>query len=109
VLGAVIAVAAAGLALPAAATAARYVGCARPAPPHGMTVHGWREQALQDARVADMPLHCTRHTAAAAWLTTGDPLVSMQRELGHRSISSTEEHYAHLEVHFMRDAVGEPR
>ena len=68
-------------------------------------MHGWHEQALQDAGLRDMPLHCTRHTAAAAWLATGHPLVFVQRQLGHRSISTTEEHYAHLEVQFLHDAV----
>jgi integrase len=83
----------------------RYANRTEVAPPHRMTVHGWHEQALEDAGLRDMPLHCTRHTAAAAWLATGHPLVFVQRQLGYRSISTTEEHYAHLEVHFMRDAV----
>jgi integrase len=83
----------------------RYAGRTEPAPPHRMTVHGWHEQALRDAGLRDMPLHCTRHTAAGAWLATGHPLVFVQRQLGHRSISTTEEHYAHLEVQFLHDAV----
>ena len=83
----------------------RYAGRTQAAPPHRMTVHGWHEQALEDAGLRDTPLHCTRHTAAAAWLATGHPLVFVQRQLGHRSISTTEEHYAHLEVRFLRDEV----
>lgn len=51
-----------------------------------------------------MPLHSLRHTAAAAWLISGHPLFFVQRQLGHRSIATTEEHYGHLEASFMRDA-----
>jgi hypothetical protein len=28
----------------------------------------------------------------------------VQRQLGHRSITTTEEHYGHLEVSFLREA-----
>jgi hypothetical protein len=51
-----------------------------------------------------MPLHALRHTAAAAWLATGQPLIFVQRQLGHRSITTTEEHYGHLESSFVREA-----
>jgi integrase len=51
-----------------------------------------------------MPLHSLRHTAATAWLSTGHPLIFVQRQLGHRSITTTEEHYGHLEVSFVRQA-----
>jgi integrase len=52
-----------------------------------------------------MPLHALRHTAAAAWLATGHPLIFVQRQLGHRSITTTEEHYGHLEQSYVREAV----
>jgi integrase len=74
-------------------------------PPNRRTVHDWHEAALVDAGLRDMPLHALRHTAAAAWLATGHPLVFVQRQLGHRSITTTEEHYGHLEQSFMREAV----
>ena len=51
-----------------------------------------------------MPLHSLRHTAAAAWLAVGHPLIFVQRQLGHRSITTTEEHYGHLEGSFVKDA-----
>ena len=54
-----------------------------------------------------MPLHALRHTAAAAWLATSHPLIFVQRQLGHRSITTTEEHYGHLEQSFVRDAVAQ--
>jgi integrase len=51
-----------------------------------------------------MPLHALRHTAAAAWLASGHPLIFVQRQHGHRSITTTEEHYGHLESSFVREA-----
>jgi integrase len=50
---------------------------------------------VADAGIRDMPLHSLRHTAAAAWLAVGHPLIFVQRQLGHRSITTTEEHYGH--------------
>jgi integrase len=77
------------------------------APPSRKTAHDWPEAAVVDAGLRDMPLHALRHTAAAAWLATGHPLIFVQRQLGHRSITTTEEHYGHLELSFMREAVAE--
>ena len=74
-------------------------------PPNRRTVHDWHEAALVDAELRDMPLHALRHSAAAAWLATGHPLIFVQRQLGHGSITTTEEHYGHLELSFVRDAV----
>jgi len=82
----------------------RYARRTRPTPPNRRTVHDWHEAALRRADLRDMPLHALRHTAAATWLSTGQPLVFVARQLGHRSITTTEEHYGHLETGFMRDA-----
>jgi integrase len=82
----------------------RYANRTEPVPPAPNTVHEWHEAALEDAGLRDMPLHCLRHTAAAAWLATGHELIFVQRQLGHASITTTEEHYVHLEVKFMADA-----
>jgi integrase len=82
----------------------RYAGRTEPVPPHRKTVHEWHEAALVDAGIRDMPLHSLRHTAAAAWLAVGHPLIFVQRQLGHRSITTTEEHYGHLESSFIKDA-----
>jgi hypothetical protein len=79
------------------------VGATRTAtlePPSRKTVHDWHEATLQDAGLRDMPLHALRHTAAASWLVSGHPLIFVQRQLGHRSITTTEEHYGHLESSF---------
>ena len=72
-------------------------------PPSRKTAHDWHEWALQDAGLRDMPLHALRHTAATAWLATDHPLIFVQRQLGHRSITTTEEHYGHLETSFVRE------
>ncbi len=85
----------------------QYSGRVVAGPPSRKTVHDWHEAALVDAGLRDMPLHALRHTAAAAWLATGHPLIFVQRQLGHRSITTTEEHYGHLELSFMREAVAE--
>lgn len=50
----------------------------------------WHKEALMDAALRDMPLHSLRHTAAAAWLTTGKPLMYVQRQFGRASITTTE-------------------
>jgi integrase len=85
----------------------RYAGRTAPTPPNRRTVHDWHEAALVDAGQRDMPLHSLRHTAAAAWLATGHPLIFVQRQLGHRSITTTEEHYGHLESSFVREAASQ--
>jgi integrase len=67
----------------------------------------WHKHALVDAGLRDMPLHSLRHTAAAAWLTTGKPLMYVQRQLGHASITTTERCYGHLEATFLKGAAAE--
>ncbi len=82
----------------------RYAFRTSPTPPSRKTAHDWHEWALQDAGIRDMPLHSLRHTAATTWLATGHPLIFVQRQLGHRSITTTEEHYGHLETSFIQEA-----
>jgi integrase len=67
----------------------------------------WHKRALADAGLRDMPLHSLRHTAAATWLTTGKPLMYVQRQLGHVSITTTERCYGHLEKTFLKGAAAE--
>ena len=64
----------------------------------------WHKQALDEAGLRDMPLHALRHTAAAAWLLTGNPLIYVQRQLGHASVKTTESFYGHLEESYLRSA-----
>lgn len=64
----------------------------------------WHKEALKDAGLRDMPLHSLRHTAAASWLLAGQPLIYVQRQLGHSSITTTERYYGHLEQTFAHTA-----
>jgi integrase len=73
----------------------------------GTVSRAWHKQALQDAGLRDMPLHSLRHTAAAAWLSTGRPLMYVQRQLGHAQITTTERLYGHLEEAFARAAAAD--
>jgi site-specific recombinase XerD len=50
-------------------------------------------------RVTDL-----RHTAAASWLAAGVPLIYGQRQLGHASITTTQQVAGHLEESFLRGA-----
>lgn len=67
----------------------------------------WHKAALQDAGLRDMPLHALRHTAAASWLLAGQPLMFVQRQLGHSSITITERYYGHLEQTLQQTAANE--
>jgi integrase len=67
----------------------------------------WHKAALEDAGLRDMPLHALRHTAAASWLLAGQPLIYVQRQLGHSSITITEHYYGHLEQTFQQTAANE--
>ncbi|MDA0161252.1 site-specific integrase [Solirubrobacter ginsenosidimutans] len=82
----------------------RYSRRTEPTPPNRKTAHDWHEWALEDAGLRDMPLHSLRHTAATLWLATPHPLIFVQRQLGHRSITTTEEHYGHFEASFVKRA-----
>jgi integrase len=75
----------------------RYSGRGEWTPPHRKTVHDWHEDTLKAAGLPDMPLHSLRHTAAAAWLTTGNRLEFVKRQLGHSTISTTSDYYGHME------------
>ena len=57
----------------------------------------WHKAALEDAALRDMPLHALRHTAAAAWLASGQTLAYVQQQFGHASITTTQRYYGHLE------------
>ena len=85
----------------------RYAGREEPRPPHRKTVHDWHEQALQDAGLADLPLHGLRHTAAAAWLGTGRSLEFVRAQLGHSSVKVTSDYYGHLEEQFRAEGVAD--
>jgi integrase len=63
------------------------------------------KKALEDAALRrTLRPHDLRHTAAASWLTAGLPLIYVQRQLGHASITTTQQVYGHLEESFLRGA-----
>jgi integrase len=63
------------------------------------------KHALEDAGLRrTLRLHDLRHSAAASWLAAGLPLIYVQRQLGHASITTTQQVYGHLEESFLRDA-----
>ena len=63
------------------------------------------KRALRTAGLrTSLRLHDLRHTAAASWLACGLPLIYVQWQLGHASISTTERAYGHLEESFLRGA-----
>lgn len=49
-------------------------------------------------------LHDLRHSAVAAWIAGGLPLVFAQRQLGHSTIATTERHYGHLAESYIEHA-----
>jgi integrase len=52
---------------------------------------GPHKRALRDAGLHEtLRLHDLRHTAAASWLAAGLPLIYVQRQLGHASITITD-------------------
>jgi integrase len=83
----------------------RYANRPTTSPPSRRTVYEWHHHTLTAARLRPMPLHALRHTAAASWLTTGHSLIFVARQLGHRSITTTEQHYGHLELNLFRSAL----
>lgn len=65
----------------------------------------WHPGALKRAGLRrTVRLHDLRHSAAAAWLASGLPMMYVQRTLGHADIGTTIRNYGHLEETFLRDA-----
>jgi integrase len=63
------------------------------------------KHTLEDAALRrSLRLHDLRHTAAASWRAAGLPLIYVQRQLGHASITTTQQVYGHLEESFLRGA-----
>jgi integrase len=66
---------------------------------------GEHQRALKAAGLRrTVRLHDLRHTAAAAWIAGGLPLVYVQQQLGHANIGTTERHYGHLAESYLGDA-----
>lgn len=58
----------------------------------------WYSKCLEDADVRYRNPHTTRHTFATHWLRRGGKLITLSRILGHTSIRTTADLYAHLDL-----------
>lgn len=62
----------------------------------------WYGRCIEDAGVRYRNPHVTRHTFATRWLRRGGRLETLSRALGHKSIRTTADLYAHLDVRDLR-------
>lgn len=66
--------------------------------------HYWYQHAVEAAGVRYRNPHTTRHTFATRWLRRGGRLETLSRAMGHASITTTADLYAHLDLtDVMRD------
>jgi integrase len=56
----------------------------------------WKPSVQRAGLVAGLRIHDLRHTHASWLISAGRPLPSIQRRLGHRSITTTIDRYGHL-------------
>jgi integrase len=66
------------------------------------TFSSWYERQLKRAGVRYLNPHTTRHTFATRWLRRGGSLHTLSRALGHASIRTTADLYAHLDLRDLR-------
>ncbi len=67
----------------------------------------WHPAALKAAGLRrTIRLHDLRHSAAAARLASGPPMMYVQRQLGHAEVGTTIRVYGHLEESCLVDAAG---
>lgn len=62
----------------------------------------WYSRCIEDAGVRYRNPHVTRHTFATRWLRSGGRLETLSRAMGHASIRTTADLYAHLDVTDLR-------
>ena len=62
------------------------------------SIKTWHAERLEEAGVPYRKLHATRHTFATRCLRRGISLLAVSRMLGHASIKTTADLYAHLAV-----------
>ncbi len=57
------------------------------------------------ANIPHISPHCLRHTFATRWLVDGGDIFVLSKILGHSSVQTTSQHYAHLLKENLRDAM----
>jgi integrase len=62
----------------------------------------WYSRCIEDSGVRYRNPHVTRHTFATRWLRRGGRLETLSRAMGHASIRTTADLYAHLDVTDLR-------
>ena len=65
------------------------------------SIKAWHSRCEEAAGVKHRKLHSTRHTAATRALRKGVSIVTVSRTLGHASMKTTADEYAHLAVEDM--------
>ena len=66
---------------------------------NGRKVHDYRtawDRAIRDAGVPHMPMYSIRHAAASEMLARGADLAAVAAQLGHSTIATTSNFYAHV-------------
>ena len=74
-------------------------------PLSGTAFHMWWKRILEDCGVRYRSAHVCRHTFATRWLRDGERIETLSRALGHASIATTSDTYAHLDVADIKDAI----
>lgn len=62
--------------------------------------------ACSKSGLVDFTFHDLRHTFAARLLTKGVPIYKVSKILGHSSVVVTEQHYGHLSLADLKEAIG---
>lgn len=62
------------------------------------TFHRWWARVLDEAEVKYRNPHCARHSFATHWLKRGGRIETLSKAMGHASIATTVDLYAHLDL-----------
>lgn len=66
------------------------------APPTNVNTNRILYELCKQAEIKQISFHCLRHTHASILIYNGMELTAIAKRLGHRSSSTTAEHYAHI-------------
>ena len=62
------------------------------------TFHRWWVRVIEEASVKYPNPHCARHTFVTHWLKRGGRIETLSKAMGHASIATTIDLYAHLDL-----------